>query len=155
VTWPDRPSAADTLNDLKRPRKEDAVIYIGHFSFDETNITGLARHGYFTMVNQTDSAEAAVEAFKAEIKQRKTSDPIFERVIAVYIEDIIEMPAVPHAPVITRLQSSAGEFPESVSHSLPGAAQADTKAYGFAVDVLQIRNQPDHDYKEMTPFIRF
>jgi len=131
------------------------VVYIGHFSFDETNITGLARHGYFTMVSRADSAEAAVEAFKTEIKQRKTSDPIFDKVIAVYIEDIIEMPAVPDAPVITRLQSSAGEFPESVSHSLPGVAQEDIKAYGFAIDVLQIKTKPVHDYKEMTPFIRF
>ena len=131
------------------------MIYSGHFSFDEINIAGLARHGYFTMVDRADNAEAAIQAFKSEIQNRKTSDPIFEKVIAVYIEDIIEMPAVPDAPVITRLQSSAGEFPESVSHSLPGVAQEDIKAYGFAIDVLQIKTQPAHDYKEMTPFIRF
>ena len=131
------------------------MITIGHFSFDEINITGLARHGYFTMVTRADNAEAAVEAFKATIKTRKDKDVIFEKIIAVYIEDIIEMPSTPDTPLITRLQSSAGEFPESVSHSLPGVVQNDVKAYGFAIDVLQIKTKPAHDYKEMTPFIRF
>ena len=65
------------------------------------------------------------------------------------------MPSTPDTPLITRLQSSAGEFPESVSHSLPGVVQNDVKAYGFAIDVLQIKTKPAHDYKEMTPFIRF
>jgi hypothetical protein len=131
------------------------MIYIGHFSFDETNITGLARHGYFTVVTQADNAEAAVGAFKAAIETRKDKDPIFEKIIAVYIEDIVEMPSIPDTPLITRLQSSAGEFPESVSHSLPGVGRDDIKAYGFAIDVLQIKTKPVHDYKEMTPFIRF
>ena len=131
------------------------MIYIGHFSFDETNITGLARHGYFTMVIRADNAETAVEAFKASIKTRKDKDPIFEKIIAVYIEDIIEMPSMPDTPLITHLQSSAGEFPESTSHSLPSVVPDDVKAYGFAIDVLQIKTKPVHDYKEMTPFIRF
>lgn len=131
------------------------MLYIGHFSFDEVNITGLARHGYFTMVTQADTAEAAVEAFKTDIKHRKEEDSLFANIMAVYIEDIIEIPAVPDTPLMTRLQSSAGEFPESVSHSLPGVAGDDIKAYGFAIDVLQIKTKPVHDYKEMTPFIRF
>lgn len=131
------------------------MLYIGHFSFDEVNITGLARHGYFTMVTPADNAETAAGAFKADIKNRKTHDPLFAKIIAVYIEDIIEIPDLPDAPIITRLQSSAGEFPESVSHSLPGVAREGIKAYGFSIDVLQIKTQPVHDYKEMTPFIRF
>lgn len=131
------------------------MLYIGHFSFDEVNITDLARHGYFTMVAQADKAETAAGTFKADIKTRKAHDPLFAKIIAVYIEDIIEIPDLPDAPIITRLQSSAGEFPESVSHSLPGVARDDIKAYGFAIDVLQIKTKPVHDYKEMTPFIRF
>lgn len=131
------------------------MLFIGHFSFDELNTTGIARHGYFTMVTRADDAEAAVEAFKTEIKKRKDADPVFEPIIAVYIEDIIEMPGIPDSPVITRLQSSNGEFPESISHTLPGVAQEAIKAYGFAIDVLQIKTKPVHQYKEMTPFIRF
>jgi hypothetical protein len=131
------------------------MLYIGHFSFDEVNITGLARHGYFTMVTTAAKAEKAVEAFKSTIKSCKDKDKTFDAMIAVYIEDIIEIPSLPEEPVITRLQSSAGEFPESISHSLPGVAQDGIKAYGFAIDVLQLKTQPVHAYKEMTPFIRF
>jgi hypothetical protein len=135
--------------------KEDCMLIIGHFSFDEVNTTGIARHGYFTMVTRADDAEAAVAAFKSEIKKHRDTDPVFGKMTAVYIEDIIEMPGIPDSPVITRLQSSDGEFPESISHTLPGVAQDAIKAYGFAIDVLQIKTQPVHDYKEMTPFIRF
>lgn len=131
------------------------MLYIGHFSFDEVNITKLARHGYFTMVTTAANAEKAVEAFKSTIKAHRDKDKTFDAMIAVYIEDIIEMPSLPEEPVITRLQSSAGEFPESISHSLPGEEREDFNAYGFAIDVLQIKTQPMHDYKEMTPFIRF
>jgi len=131
------------------------MLYIGHFSFDEVNITGLARHGYFTMVTTAADAEKAVEAFKNSIKRRKGKDQTFDAIAAVYIEDIIEMPTLPEEPVMTRLQSSAGEFPESISHSLPGEEREGFKAYGFAIDVMQIKTQPVHDYKEMTPFIRF
>jgi hypothetical protein len=131
------------------------MLYIGHFSFDEVNVTELARHGYFTMVTTATNAEKAVEAFKSTIKAHKDKDKTLDGMIAVYIEDIIEIPSLPEEPVITRLQSSAGEFPESISHSLPGVEQDDIKAYGYAIDVLQIKTQPVHAYKEMTPFLRF
>ena len=131
------------------------MLYIGHFSFDEVNVTGLARHGYFTLLTQADSAEAATEAFKTTIEERKQTDPIFESILAVYIEDIIEIPTLPKTPIMTRLQSAAGQFPESVSHTLPGVDREDIKAYAFAIDVMQIKIKPTHDYKEMTPFIRF
>lgn len=131
------------------------MLYIGHFSFDEVNITGLARHGYFTIVTEADSAQGAVDAFKSTIKGRKGKDDLFESIIAVYIEDIIEIPALPKTPIITHLQSAAGEFPESVSHSLPGVEEDGIKAYGFSIDVMQVRIKPVHAYKEMTPFIRF
>ena len=131
------------------------MLYLGHFSFDEVNVTGLARHGYFTLLTEADSAEAATEAFKTTIEDRKQTDPIFESILAVYIEDIIEIPALPKTPIMTRLQSAAGQFPESVSHTLPGVDREDIKAYAFAIDVMQIKIKPTHDYKEMTPFIRF
>jgi hypothetical protein len=131
------------------------MLYIGHFSFDEVNITGLARHGYFTVMTQAADAETAAEACKQLIKDRKAKDPLFEAIQAVYIEDILEFPEPPDKPVITRLQSSAGEFPESVSHSLPGGDGEGIKAYGFSLDVEQIRIKPVHDYTEMTPFIKF
>ena len=131
------------------------MLYIGHFSFDETNITGLARPGYFTMVTTASTAEDAVAAFRVTIERRKGRDPLFDAMVAVYIEDIIELPEPPAAPVMTRLQSSAGEFPESISHSLPGNKLPGAQAYALAADLAVINRQPDHTYKEMTPFIRF
>jgi hypothetical protein len=133
----------------------NAMLYIGHFSFDETNITGLARHGYFTMVTTAAAADEAVAAFESAIARRKGRDPLFDAMVAVYVEDIIELPERPPAPVMTRLQSSTGEFPESISHSLPGNKLPGAQAYALAADLAVINRQPDHTYKEMTPFIRF
>jgi hypothetical protein len=73
----------------------------------------------------------------------------------VYVEDIIELSELIATPVITRLQSSAGEFPESISHSLPGENVTGAQAYGLPADLAVINHQPDHTYKEMMPFIRF
>ena len=131
------------------------MLYIGHFSFDEGETTAQSRHGYFTLLTQAANAEEAAEAFKTTIEERKQEDSIFESIVAVYIEDIIEIPSLPDSPVMTRLQSAAGEFPESVSHTLPGVDREDIKAYAFAIDVMQIKVKPTHEYKEMSPFIRF
>jgi hypothetical protein len=64
---------------------------------------------------------------------------------------ILEMPGVPGTPIIKPLQRSAGEFPESASHSLPGLERDDIKAYRLSIDVLQVKVKPAHAYKEMPP----
>ena len=56
----------------------------------------------------------------------------------------------------SKLPSSAGEFPESITHSLPGVVNPGIHVYGLKADVHAADNEPDIDkYKESKPFIKF
>ena len=99
------------------------MIYIGYFSFDELGPEKEVRHGYFSCVVEADNADAATNEFK-ELISRKKMDDIFSNIVAVYMEDIIEIQNIPQKAIVTRIQSSAGEFPKSVSRSLPHSVPA-------------------------------
>ena len=131
------------------------VLFLGHFSFDEVDSEENPRHGYFSAVAEADNADAAMDKFKALIKNKKKKGGIFEKVLAVYIDDIIEIPSVTEKGFITTFQSSDGAFPESVSHSLPDVETEEIKAYGYAIDLKQFEQKPVHQYKEKTPFLDF
>jgi hypothetical protein len=53
------------------------------------------------------------------------------------------------------LQSSEGQFPASVSHSLPGVFDKDVEAFGFAPDVEDHEMLNDGSFIEAKPFITF
>jgi len=132
------------------------MIYIGYFSFDELGAENEVRHGYFSCVVETDSAEAAANEFKELIFSLKKMDDIFSNIVTVYIEDIIEIRDIPRRAIVTRIQSSAGEFPKSVSRSLPYVVAPGINVYGWAPDIDE--NQTDRnpeEYKAATPFIKF
>ena len=132
------------------------MLYIGHFSFDEIGMEQENRHGYFTTVVDTDSIERATTEFKELIRSMKKMERTFQRIAAVYLEDIIEFKQVPEKAIVSRIQSSAGEFPESITHSLPGIANPGIQVYGLEADVRTTDNQLDTDqYKESKPFIKF
>ena len=80
----------------------------------------------------------------------------FQRIAAVYLEDIIEFHHVPKKAIVSRIQSSAGEFPKSITHSLPGIANPGIRVYGLEADVRATDNELVTDeYKESKPFIKF
>jgi hypothetical protein len=132
------------------------MIYIGHFSFDELGAEKEIRHGYFSCVVETDSAEAAANEFKELIISLKKMNDVFSKIVTVYLEDIIELRDVPRKAIITRIQSSAGEFPKSMSRSLPHVAAPGINVYGWAPDIE--KNETDRnkeEYKATEPFIEF
>ena len=132
------------------------MIYIGYFSFDEIGAEKETRHGYFSCVVETDSAEAAANEFKELIVSLKKMDDIFSKIVTVYLEDIIELRDVPRKAIVTRIQSSAGEFPESMSRSLPHVAAPGINVYGWTPDIE--KNETDRnkeEYKATEPFIEF
>jgi hypothetical protein len=131
------------------------MLYIGHFSFDEMGREQKIRHGYLTCIVKSNSAERAVEEFKFLIEDKKTNDELFAAIRQVYIEDIFEIREVPHTAMILRLQSSAGEFPESVSRTLPFSDSAIITAYGWEKDVRKIRKAQKDEVLEMAPFLSF
>jgi hypothetical protein len=132
------------------------MLYIGHFSFDEIGLAQEIRHGYFTSVVEADNIEHAVAEFKELILSMKNVENGFQRMTTVYMEDIIEFQHLPAIAIVSRIQSSAGEFPESITHSLPGVANPGIHVYGLEADVRATENELDTDeYKETKPFIKF
>jgi hypothetical protein len=83
-------------------------------------------------------------------------DDIFKNIVAVYMEDIIEIRTVPRKAIVTRIQSSAGKFPKSVTKILPHVAAPDINVYGWAPDMeADETNQNTDEYKTSEPFIQF
>ena len=132
------------------------MLHIGHFSFDELDHEKNRRHGYFTCVVDADDEIIAVERFKEQIMEMRRYNTAFKEIVNVYIEDIIAVAVVPEKAKITRLQSSEGEFPKSISYSLPsmGADRVMT-AFGLTRNVQKHEGEERGDYKEVEPFIRF
>ena len=132
------------------------MLYIGHFSFDEIGLALEIRHGYFTSLVDADNIERAVTEFKELILSMKKMEDTFQRIVAVYLEDIIEFQQLPEKAIVTRIQSSAGEFPKSITHSLPGVASPGINTYGLEADVRASEDQLTTDeFKESKPFIKF
>jgi len=131
------------------------MLFIGHFSFDEIDADGNRKHGYLTSIVDAESPDDAVSKFESQIKMMKTNAREMVNVINVYIEEILRIPKIPATPIITRLQSSDGEFPRSISHSLPGVEDGDVDAFGFAPDVETHETNDDGHFLESKPFITF
>jgi hypothetical protein len=132
------------------------MIYIGHFSFDELGAEKEIRHGYFSCVVETDSADAAANEFKELILSQKKMNDVFSNMVTVYLEDIIELRDVPRRAIVTRIQSSAGKFPKSISRSLPHVVAPGINVYGWAPDVEADETDRNSDkYTTSKPFIKF
>jgi hypothetical protein len=129
------------------------MLYVGHFSFDEIGPEDEIRHGYFTCIAEAEDPDGATDKFKEYLVGLKGSDELFEGVVAIYIEDIIEIQKLPKTPFITRLQSSPGEFPESVSISLPSGDNPELTAYGWGPDVEE--ENKGEEVVETQPFLQF
>lgn len=131
------------------------MLFIGHFSFDEIGADGQPKHGYFSSIVDAETPDDAVDKFEVHIKEMKDTDRQMVGVVNVYIEEILRIATIPKTPIITRLQSSAGEFPASISHSLPGVFGEDVEAFGFAPDVDDHEMLNDGGFIEAKPFITF
>ena len=80
----------------------------------------------------------------------------FRNIVTVYMEDIIEIQNIPQTAIVTRIQSSSGEFPNSISKSLPNVVAPGINAYGWAPDIEKNEINGDADeYKASRPFIKF
>jgi hypothetical protein len=131
------------------------MLYLGHFSFDQFGGQNESRHGYFTCLLEAENADSAANAVKAYILMLKETEDLFDGIVAVYIEDIVEIHKTPANPVIIRFQSSEGRFPKSITRSLPIIDNPDIILYGLASDVDGVKKRDSGDYTEATPFVEF
>jgi hypothetical protein len=66
------------------------------------------------------------------------------------------MHSIPGKAIVTRIQSSAKNFPKSIAKSLPHVASPGINAYGWAPDVEENETgRNDDEYKTTKPFIEF
>jgi hypothetical protein len=132
------------------------MLYLGHFSFDEIGSEQEIRHGYFTCVVESQNAEGAVNEFKELVISMKETQAMFKRITAVYMDDMVEFRNIPKKAIVARIQSSTGEFPESVSRSLPGVVTPGINIYGLAPEIKEDEKKADQEgYKEARPFVKF
>jgi len=133
------------------------MVYLGHFSFDELGPQNEVRHGYFSCVIEAEKAETAANELKELVFSLRKMDDIFGRMVAVYLEDIIELRTIPRQAIVTRIQSSAGEFPKSLSKSIPHLVAPGINVYAFSpdVDADDGNEQGSDDDKPAEPFIKF
>ncbi len=131
------------------------MLFIGHFSFDEISPEGDPKHGYFSSIVDAETPDAAVAKFEKHIKRMKTQVREMSAVVNDYIEEILRVPDIPETPIITRLQSSDGAFPPSISHALPGVHNEKIDAFGLAAEVEKHEKTNDGGFVESQPFITF
>jgi hypothetical protein len=131
------------------------MLFIGYFSFDEIDTAGQPKLGYFSSIVNAENPDKALAKFETHIRKMRESAEEMAKVTHVYIEEILRFHEIPKTPIITRLQSSDGEFSLSVSHTLPGVLGKDVDAYGFAPDVLDHDWPTDGSFIEAKPFITF
>ena len=131
------------------------MLFIGHFSFDEIDTDDQPKHGYFSSIVDAENPDDAVAKFEVHIKKMKETALEMVSVVNVYIEEILRIAKIPEMPIITRLQSSVGEFPASVSHSLPGVFGKNVDTFGFTPDVKNHEVLNDGGFIEAEPFITF
>jgi hypothetical protein len=131
------------------------MLHLGHFSFDELDYKQNYRHGYFACIVDAIDEDDAVKKFKAHIMDMKQENMAFSTIVKVYIEDIIQVASIPEKPIVTRLQSSAGEFPKSISYTLPSLDVDGIDAFGLKTNVQKLEAEESGDYMESVPFITF
>jgi hypothetical protein len=140
--------------DIQMP-KGARMLFIGHFSFDEAGKRQQQRHGYFTCLIDAGDAEKAMAKFGEHILKMKKKEPPFQAMTAVYLEDLIQVARVPKDPIVTRIQSSEGAFPRSITHSLPAVFKNGIEAFGLPSNVDRHEQGEEGRYKVSDPFIRF
>jgi hypothetical protein len=132
------------------------MLHIGHFSFDAIDEEDNQRHGHFTCIVDADDAEGALTGFSGQIVRLQNADPAFAGMVKVYLEDIIQVEAVPDEPVVTLMHNSKGPFPPSVSTVLPQVDSPGINAYGLSSNVQRNESlQGDDRYIEPDPLITF
>jgi len=131
------------------------MIYLGHFSFDETGEEG--RFGHFTSLVEAKNPEAATRVFKKLIKDMRKKKALFgEESIEIYFDMCIEVGAIPPTGLVTWYSSYSGEVEGRISTALPHEDSGGCMAY----DVYPDGEDPPPEFpakgpQEWKPFITF
>jgi hypothetical protein len=93
------------------------MIYLAHCSFEESGDT--PTFGYFIYIVEADDYETAVEQLGRKLTTARETTDVFDRPVKIYLDDMLEITALPKRGVIARYQAHVGEDPGSLSSSLP------------------------------------
>jgi hypothetical protein len=131
------------------------MLHIGYFSFDGIVDNDAPEHGYFSCVVDAEDPKSAMAMFTRHILKLMKENFAFSHIKRIYLEDIIRVNVLPKLPIVTRLQSSKGPFPKSVSYTLPSVTEDGIDAYGLPDDVDSHEAVEGDDYVASTPMIDF
>ena len=123
------------------------MLYLAHFSFDG-EYKGEPTHGWFTCMVEADDIEASVDEFHHLINKLQKDEDIFQFVMKVYLEDIIQIRQVPEEGFLGHYGSSPGEAPPSIATTCWG----DTDSYCESFSPISSDNE---ESQEIEPFIVF
>jgi hypothetical protein len=122
--------------------------YLGHFTFygkkeDED--------GRFTMMAEAADPEEAADKFETEILRLREEDDVFDEVLEIYIDDIIEIERLPERAVVTRLEKTV---PDGYTLSVNLLTEAEgLTVYGWVSDDQEEASEEEE--QEMEPFVVF
>ncbi len=106
------------------------MLYLGHFSFDETTDEG--RFGYFTSMVEAKNPETAEKIFRKLIKDMRKKKTLFgEAPMEIYLDNFIEIGAVPPTGLITWYSSYSGETQGRISTFLPHEDTGGCRSYYY------------------------
>jgi len=132
------------------------MLYLGHFSFDETGDEG--RFGHFTSIVEAKTPKAAARAFEKLIKDMRKKKTLFgEEPMEVYFDMCIEIGTVPPTGLITWYSSHSGETDGRISTTLPHEDTGGCNAFDvFPESKKTIKQIPDATGpQEWLPFVTF
>ena len=123
------------------------MLYLAHFSFDEHGDE--QNHGYFTCVVKADSVDDSLDKFHALISKLRRETEVFQDVIKIYLDDVIQIKQVPSEGFLAHWETRIGEPPPSISTSLPGVDEEYCQAFGPVPEI------DDEEGFEVEPFMAF
>jgi hypothetical protein len=132
------------------------VFYVGHFTFDgEKKDSPLPdpTTGWFTLIVEADSADAALEKFGDLIEFVAARSEVFDSVKNVYLDDATEVRELPPEGVLAHWHEyPGGDTRGSVSTTLPPAAPDGVAAFEWRS--AEAGEEPE-DGETVEPFYTF
>ncbi len=96
------------------------MLFIGHFSFASDPADRTPSHGFFYLLVDAPTPEAAVQRFRRLIRQHQRTAHMWPRRSRVILEDCLQVRQLPRPGMIGHFRLSLGSPPAWAYASAPG-----------------------------------
>lgn len=122
------------------------MLYVGHFTFTGPRPeikTDPTPTGWFTLLAEAESPEAAVEKFRERVLALKGWFGSFRSVATVFLDDVTEVKALPSEGVLAHFRLHPEDPNGTIYTSLPGVSRELCVSYGWSEDPEPLEDDPD------------